>query len=74
MTCRACGYSDMKEPSSDPLDEVSGLLRNRYGVVVNGDKPFIAILPGNHTFWVSGGFATLYACPVCGTVKMEVPN
>lgn len=76
MKCAACGYSDVG-------NEMQG---HRHDRMSDGSKPFIEIFgsergPGEYIIlrdgWqdkavFSGVPVKLYACPVCGTVKMEV--
>lgn len=68
MKCAACGYSDVVQEH---------IVTERFSIEGTGDKkPFIPLSVTFHEFRNEDGYhATgikLYACPVCGTVKMEV--
>ena len=58
MTCKACGYSDVKDVRVIPVQ--------RDLTPPNGSSGLFKGL------LFSDGAPILYACPVCGTVKMEV--
>ena len=65
MTCRACGYSEEKDPFSHSLTSWGdfipvGQLSGEADFNVDG-KPF----------WETRG---LYACPKCGTVRIKLPG
>lgn len=67
MKCAACGYEE------DFHSEV-GNDGNAYGVA---DVPFIEIGITSSAEWTGiikkpFGSIRLFACPICGTVKMEV--
>lgn len=70
MRCVACGYSDQKDEQFDHRHGFSG--------PVNGSAAFIPItfnyektvLDACHTKY---HWQTLYGCPNCGAVKMDLP-
>ena len=72
MKCFACGYDDT--PGTVSLD----VLVKDGDMIPNGKKPFIGIygtitgpLFVESTGKIVGKPKTLYACPNCGTVRME---
>ena len=72
MKCAACGYSDVKAE-----DYRDGIIVAPGNMPPNGSKQFIPItinyekqvIDSCHTQY---HWQILYACPVCGTIKMEV--
>jgi hypothetical protein len=67
MKCAACGYSDVGDK----------ILGHRHDRMPDGPSPFIMFHSGMREYMDrEGNYSNmpnvLYACPVCGTIKMEV--
>lgn len=59
MKCAACGYSDVKADDYREDPKVTP-----WNMPPNGSVDFIDL--GWYSVW------KMYACPICGTVKIEV--
>ena len=68
MKCTACGYEhDNTKPGEYSVETTLGNGGTMKTTYKNGGKPFVEIYG-----LLTTTRGTLYACPNCGTVRMEV--
>ena len=77
MKCFACGYEyDSENPEEYIFETTLGNGVKMKTIILQRGKPFIRIGPAtlmDDTVYGAGGYThiPLYACPNCGTVRMD---
>lgn len=74
MKCTACGYDDTEQgPVNTDRIKIDGTgTKEKFIELRNVARPPFGYVNNNGTAKMTGEPALLFACPNCGTVKMDI--